>query len=77
MVITFPSTVTHHLQDGQVDLEFDFSTAQLVLVIFQFPGKGKQKFHVSPTDSNLTEASKNLGVDPFRDHVGHFGYIRD
>ena len=30
MVITFPRTVTHHFQDGQLDLEFDSSVAQLV-----------------------------------------------
>ena len=25
----FPRTVTHHIQDGQLDAEFDSSTAQL------------------------------------------------
>ena len=29
----FPITVTHHLQGGQLDLEFDFSTAQLVNLV--------------------------------------------
>ena len=30
MVNTFTTTVTQHFQDGQLDLEFDFRTAQLV-----------------------------------------------
>ena len=30
MVITFPRTVTHHFQDGQLDLKFDSKAAQLV-----------------------------------------------
>ena len=30
MVNTFNRTVTHHIQDGQLDLEFDSSTGQLV-----------------------------------------------
>ena len=34
MVINFPKTVTHHFQDGQLDLEFDSSTAQLVFYYF-------------------------------------------
>ena len=33
MVINFPSTVTHRLQDGQLDLEFDSSAAKLVNLI--------------------------------------------
>ena len=33
-IITFPSTVTHHLHDGQLDMEFDYSTAQLVNLVF-------------------------------------------
>ena len=30
---TFPSTVTHHLKDGQLDLKFEFSTAKLVNLV--------------------------------------------
>ena len=30
MVVTVPRTVTHHFQDGQLDLECDPSAAQLV-----------------------------------------------
>ena len=30
MVVTFPRTVTHHFQDGLLDLEFDSSAAKLV-----------------------------------------------
>ena len=30
---TFPSTVTHHLKDGQLDLEFDSSAAKLVNLV--------------------------------------------
>ena len=33
MVITFLSTVTHHLQGGQLDFEFDSSASQLVNLI--------------------------------------------
>ena len=33
MVITFPSTVTHNLQGGKLDLEFDSSAAQLVNLV--------------------------------------------
>ena len=33
MVITFHKTVTHHLQDGPQDLQFDSSTTQLVLIL--------------------------------------------
>ena len=33
IVITFPSTVTHHLQDGQLDLGFDSSAAKLVNLV--------------------------------------------
>ena len=29
IVIPFPSTVTHHLKYGQLDLEFESSTAKL------------------------------------------------
>ena len=33
IVITYPSTVTHHLKDGQLDLEFDSSAAKLVNLV--------------------------------------------
>ena len=33
MVITFPRLVTHHFQDGQLDMEFDSSEAQIVLLL--------------------------------------------
>ena len=33
IVITFPSTVTHHLKYGQLDLEFDSSAAKLVNLV--------------------------------------------
>ena len=33
IVITFPSRVTHHLKDGQLDLEFDSSAAKLVNLV--------------------------------------------
>ena len=33
IVITYPSTVTHHLKYGQLDLEFDSSAAKLVNLV--------------------------------------------
>ena len=33
IVITFPITVTNHLKDGQLDLEFDSSAATLVNLV--------------------------------------------
>ena len=33
IVITFPSTVTHHLKEGQLDFEFDSSSAKLVNLV--------------------------------------------
>ena len=33
IVITFPSTVTHHLQDGELDFGIDSSAAMLVNLV--------------------------------------------
>ena len=33
IVITFPSTVTYHLKEGQLDLEFEPSAAKLVNLV--------------------------------------------
>ena len=41
MVIIFPRTVTHHFQDGQLELEFDSSAAQLVISVSMY---GHQTF---------------------------------
>ena len=56
MVINFPSTVTHRLQDGQLDLEFDSSAAKIIIIIF-----GVFKYYISNFGEGAS--SRNFKTD--------------
>ena len=45
MVITFPKTVTHHLQDDQLDLEFDSSADLIFCFVLHEQSVSSQKYY--------------------------------